>query len=128
MKVKRRSDTTFTIDQENFIVSQFHQGFSPVQVKRNFAKKYGFSREASKIQPNQFSRVFKRFQKNGIAQCSSTGQPKKSIRDPKYAKIEKFFNENPKASLNDGSKKLKVPKSTLRWVLKNKFGEHIIMA
>ena len=122
MKVKRRSNTTFTTDQENFIVSQFHQGFSPVQVRRNFTKKYGFSTEVRKLQPHQFSRVFKRFKKNDIAQCSSSGQPKKSIENPKYSKIEAFYNENPKASLNDGFKKLKVPKSTLRWVLKNKFG------
>ena len=36
MKVPRRSDTLFTIDQENWIIGQFHQGISPIQIKLKF--------------------------------------------------------------------------------------------
>ena len=104
MKVKKQIDSTFTIDQENWIVSQFHQGFSPTQVRPNFNKRYGFSTKSRKLFPHHFSRVFKRFQKNGIATSKLTGGPKKSIQDPKYAGIENFYSENPKASLMDGSK------------------------
>ena len=58
MRVKRRSDSSFTIDQENWIFSQFHQGFSLTQVRRNFSKKYGFSTKVRKLKANHFSAVF----------------------------------------------------------------------
>ena len=60
MKVKQQSDACFTTDQETWIVSQFHQGFSSTQVKRNYRQKFGFSTKVRKLQPVQFERVFKR--------------------------------------------------------------------
>ena len=93
----KRNNATFTTEQEVWIVEKFFQG--PIQVKRNFIKNFGKSREFRKIQPNKFSFVFKRFQKNGVTSNSSSGQPKKSTEDPKYSRIEEFYSENPKASL-----------------------------
>ena len=121
MRAKRRFDATFNIEQENWIESQFHQGFSQTQVKRNFRMKYGNAKKFRKIQPHQFESVFKRFQQNGIARSSSVA-PKKSTEDPKYVKIEKFYQENQKASLNEGSKRLKIPKTTIRRLLREKLG------
>ena len=118
----QRKDATFTTEQEVWIVGQFFHGFSPIQVKRNFRKVFGQSRELRKIQPNQFSFVFKRFQKNGVASNSSLGQPTKSTDDPKYSRIEQFYSENPKASLTDGVKALNILKTTIQRVLRVKFG------
>ena len=52
----------------------------------------------------------KRYQKNGIAKNSSSEQPKKTKEDQKYVKIEEFYHQNPKASLTDGVKNLKIPR------------------
>ena len=95
--MSKRKNATFTTEQEVWIVGQIFQG--PIQVKRNFIKNFGESREFRKIQPNKFSFVFKRFQKNGVASHSSSGRPKKSAEDPKYSRIEEFYSENLKASL-----------------------------
>ena len=70
-----------------------------------------------------FKRVFDGFNRTGIP-CigNQSGAPKKSKEHPKYVRIEEYFNENPKASIKDGARALKIPKSAVRGGLKKKFG------
>ena len=46
---------------------------------------------------------------NGIPNIGNqNGAPKKSKEDPEYGRIDEYYNENPKASLKDGVRALKI--------------------
>ena len=42
---KKRVDTAFSIEQENFIIKQFHCGLRPIKVKRAFQRVFGYNRK-----------------------------------------------------------------------------------
>ena len=60
-----------------WIISQYHRGYSSIQVKRNFQKEFGETIKNRKLKPDQFKRVFERFNKTGIS-CigNQNGGPK----------------------------------------------------
>ena len=41
MSAKRRKDSAFDKNEEIWIISQYHWGYSSIQVKRNFQKEFG---------------------------------------------------------------------------------------
>ena len=64
---KRRADSTFTIEQETYIVEQFAILRSDIKVKRAFQKK--FKNEKKKwrnLSPRTFKKVYEGFQKQII--------------------------------------------------------------
>ena len=77
-----------------------------------------------------FHHEYSRFQFNdpwprdSAHKCPQQALPnkEKSKEHPKYVRIEEYFNENPKASIKDGARALKIPKSAVRGGLKKKFG------
>ena len=81
--MSRRKDSTFTVEQECWIVQQFHQNRSRIQIRRDFRKKFAAKMNPKKI-PSEilFYNVFKRFQKYGIASAAVTPKPKKPKTDP----------------------------------------------
>lgn len=124
-----RKNSTFTTDQEVFIVEQFAILGSPKAVKTAFIKKYRTSTNVKtlyKIQPNQFKSVYDRFRKHGIAQKTHVDPNSRQIRgtdrsdSDKIESISNFFVENPMASIYEASKELKIPESTIQWYLKKK--------
>ena len=42
---KKRVDTAFSIEQENFIIKQFNCGLRPIEVKRAFERVFGYNRK-----------------------------------------------------------------------------------
>ena len=66
MKVKGKKDSVFDKDEEIWIIKQYHQGNSSIQVKRNFQKEFGETIKNRKLKPDQFKRVFERFNKTEI--------------------------------------------------------------
>ena len=66
VKIKRRQDSTFTKDEEIWIIKEFSKGNMAITVKRNFRKHFGYSRRLKKIRSERFQEVFDRFNKNGI--------------------------------------------------------------
>ena len=61
---KKRVDTAFSIEQENFIIKQFHCGLGPNKVQRAFQRVFGDNRKvknAGKViqMANHTGRVFK---------------------------------------------------------------------
>ena len=42
---KKRVDTAFSIEQENFIIKQFHCGLRPIEVKHAFQRVFGYNRK-----------------------------------------------------------------------------------
>ena len=66
MSAKRRKDSTFDKNEEIWIIGQYNRGYSSIQVKRNFQKEFGETIKNRKLKPDQFKRVFERFNKTGI--------------------------------------------------------------
>ena len=54
VKIKRRQDSTFTKDEEIWIIKEFCQGNVAITGKRNFQKHFGYSRILKKIQSVRF--------------------------------------------------------------------------
>ena len=112
-----RKDSTFTSDQETFIIEQFAVLRSPKAVKTAFIKKYRTTQNVKqlyKLQLVQFQRVYDRFKKNGVARKNVSPRVVKGSNrsDPgKTESIGDYFIEHPMASLYEASKDLKVLKS-----------------
>ena len=71
------SNSPFTKSEENVIVELFIQYKSPTAVKRQFCQKYANvhkTRWLYGLQPHQFSRVYQKFQKNGIGKTENPSQ------------------------------------------------------
>ena len=122
---RRQSNSTFTVQQEVFIVEKFAELKSPKLVKNAFVKEFKDSVSSKwlwKIKPDKFQRVYDRFKKNGFAKSPNSRQQKGADRsdEDKVESIREFFIMNPMASIFDASKDLKIPESTIRWNLKFK--------
>ena len=121
MADKAKENSVFTKEEEVFIVEQFVHLKSPTLVKRAFRKQYGMTRRLQEIHVKRFSEVYQRFQKNGLSPKKQSPRKGMDFSDSeKISAITDFFLENPFASLNDASKELKIPKSTISWYLKKK--------
>ena len=69
----KRSDSTFTKEQEIVIIQLYAQFKSPTAVKIQFIAKYRKTLNLNwlkKLQPSQFRKVQKRFLDNGISKAS----------------------------------------------------------
>ena len=119
---KRRHDSTFTIEQETFIVEQFVILKSETLVKRAFQAKFKEEKQKwRRLKPWHFLKVYQRFQKNGIASPSKDQRGIDAKSDPeKIEKISQHFVENPCDSLRIAEQKLDIPYQTISWILKNK--------
>ena len=124
-----RKNSTFTTEQEVFIVEQFAILGSPKAVKTAFIRKFRTSTNVKnlyKIQAHHFKEVYDRFKKNGVATSAQVSPNSVQVRgndrpDPdKIEMITNFFVENPMASILEASKELKIPESTIQWYLKKK--------
>ena len=102
----RRSDSPFNKDEENWIVQQFHLGFSSPQIQRAFRHKFEIKNSKNIPHRKQFLRVFERFQQNGVGFSKNVGLPKKPADDPIKKKVVAFFKKNPHSSLRLASRKL----------------------
>ena len=67
MKPSMKLGYEFNVEEENFIVRQYHLGLTDIQVKRAFRKQFHPSGSAllAKTPPHHFYRVYARFQKKG---------------------------------------------------------------
>ena len=122
MAEKARKNSVFTPTQEVFIVEKFVALKSGIKVKRAFRKEYGNSKWLQQTSPKRFKEVYQRFQEKGVSpKKNENPRQQKGVErhnDEKMELITNFFVENPFASLFDGSKELKIPKSTIGWYLK----------
>ena len=123
---KARINAAFTNHQEIFIIKEFSKNPSPQAVKNAFLKEYRKEinpKKISNMKLYQFQRVWDRFNKNGIATISPKIKPvnkgKDCTEEEKVTKIENHFVEYPMESINDASKQLDIPYSTIRRILKN---------
>ena len=123
-------DGPFSKDEETFIVKQFVLKKSPIAVKRAFRVKFKLTRTTralTSIPAHHFSRVYERFQNNGIASRRSNQDTHpehvKGVdkTDPEKVKIvENHFLEFPMDSLHNASIALDIPTSTLSDILRKK--------
>ena len=127
---KHRQNSTFTVEQEVFIVEQFAILKSPKAVKNAFVKKYKGaenSRKLWKLHLSAFQRVYDRFKQNGVSPSKENPTYQRDVdrTDPqKIVKIGDHFAENPCDSLFNASKKLDIPVTTIHRILTKKLGMH----
>lgn len=134
MAERRQKNSPFSVEEEAFIVETFAVLRSPKSVKNAFIKKFKTSenwtsRQLWKMDAKAFKRVFEKFQKNGIASANaSNSNPKHSMHKKgvdrsdleKVQSVQDFFIEFPMSSLLEASVQLKIPKSTISWILRKK--------
>ena len=123
-------DGPFSKDEETFVVKQFILSKSPIAVKRAFRVKFKSTRTTralTSIPAHHFSRVYERFQNNGIARrCSNQDTHPEHVKgvdktNPEKVKIvENHFIEFPMDSLHNASITLDIPTSTLSDILRKK--------
>ena len=80
MPAKQRNDSTFDKNEEIWIIGQYNRGYSSIQVKINFQKEFGETIKNRKLKPDQFKRVFERFNKTGISFIGNQNRGPKSCR------------------------------------------------
>ena len=117
----------FSKEEEVFIVEQFIHSptKSPIQVKRAFQLKFKGSRSVrafQRINHNAFTRVYEKFQNNGIKESFNVGHVRgtnKTDKD-KIKLIENHFVKHPMHSVAEAAVVLDIPKSTIYHILRNK--------
>ena len=119
------NQSKFNKEEKKLIVSLFLKGKSQIEVKRAFMKEHGYSRKFYKIHPGCFKNVFDTYNKNGERAVG--------IRDPKKFDnhhvnqeiIDKvcYFYEYISVSIRVASRHLKIPRETVRRILKKHLGK-----
>ena len=100
--------STLSVEQENWIICEHHNGVGISQIRRNFRKEFGFSRHYLSLKNSHFQHIIKTFKKNGVSlrkrmKPEKRGRRKKSLNDPKYVQIMEIFTKNHSASTLDVS-------------------------
>ena len=118
---------TFNKNEEIFIVEQFIRSptKSPSDVKRAFRLKFKDTRSTralTRIPLTSFSRVYERFQNNGIKGTFNVGHVRgvNKTDEDKIKLIENHFVQHPMDSVAQAATVLDIPKSTIYHILRNK--------
>ena len=122
---QKPENSTFTKDQEIFIIEQFSIFKSPTAVKRRFLAKFRDTLNFNwlkSLQPKNFQRVYDRFLNNGIASTPHSQHIRGVEKtDPeKITLIQNYFIEKPMNSLHQAEIDIKIPTSTLSRILRQK--------
>ena len=116
----------FNKEEQVFIVEQFVLTKSPTSVKRAFRVKFKDSRsaiEVSRISLTAFSRVYEKFQKNGIKESFNSSLAVRGVNrtdENKIKLIEDHFIQNPMDSVAQASIALDIHKSSIYRILRKK--------
>ena len=116
----------FNKEEQVFIVKQFVLTKSPIFVKRAFRVMFKDSRtavEVSRISLSAFSRVYEKFQKNGIKESFNPGFAIRGVNrtdENKIKLIENHFVKHPMDSVAQAAVVLDIHKSSIYRILRSK--------
>ena len=104
----------WSVEEENFIIEQYHLGKKHAEVKRAMRQKFGQSRKLASTHPPDLYNVVKRLKKSGTYKFhEKSGMPKKVPDEATVDNVKSYFNEHPTLSTRDAEQELKIPQSTV---------------
>ena len=96
--------STFTAEEENFIIGQYCNKVSTTQIRRNFRKEFGFNTRFLSLERAHFQFIIDTFKENGVTlrdrSKQNGGRNKKPRNYPKYLRIIELLTQNPNPFLS----------------------------